>query len=52
MMDEIFLSKQTASDMCTYCCRFIITVIIVIELLPLKIVGDTPDVSTVFLMLL
>jgi len=41
MMDEVFLSKQTASDMCSYYCHCIITVIIVTELLSLKIVGDT-----------
>jgi hypothetical protein len=52
MMDETFLSKQTASDACPYYCWFIIIIIIVIELLSLKIEGDTPDVSTVLLILL
>jgi len=28
-MDEVFLSKQTASDACTYYCWLIIAVIIV-----------------------
>jgi len=38
MMDEVFLSKQTASDACTDYCQFI-AVIIVIDLLSLKLVG-------------
>ena len=52
MMDEVFVSKQTASGVCTYYCQFIITLIILTELLTLKIVRDTPDIATVFLILL